>query len=268
MVRRIVNVATDSWSEGQRRLIGRAKEYGENVRYWANQFPPGCPPHRQHGSLAAPLADCVPYAFKAYALKHAADAGDDLLLWCDACINPIRPLDSLWEKIERDGYFVCDNGWTNYQWTADSAYPDLFPESFIHGKDHGFEEARETNKKISHVVATCFGLNVRHPLGALFLGEYYRLASGTRAFCGPWQNELAPSVAGRNTDRVAGTCGPPDVLGHRHDQTAASVIAWRLGFKLTQMPDVFSYVKRREDGSYHFEDQDPRTLLVADGDYR
>jgi hypothetical protein len=203
----------------------------------------------------------VPYAFKAYALEDLRKEGADLVIWADACIVPIRSMEPLWEKIERDGYWFMRNGYTNYEWTADSAYPDLFPE-LVRGS-----LAREVNKTIPHVVATSFGLNLQSEIGKAFLDEYYRLASTTRALCGPWQNSNAPNVAGRNTDRWSAPCGPPDVSGHRHDQTAASVIAWRLGMKLTEWPEFFSYAKYRDDGSFHLADQDEKTILCAAGAY-
>ena len=55
------------------------------------------------------------------------------------------------------------------------------------------------------------------------------------------------------------------MLGHRHDQTAASVIAWRLRMKLTDPPIPFAYARTRDDGTVHIEDQDERTILMADG---
>jgi len=51
------------------------------------------------------------------------------------------------------------------------------------------------------------------------------------------------------------------VRGHRHDQTAASVIAWRLGFELTNPPNIFAYGRA---GEAH----DERTILLADGSYQ
>src|SRR6185295_19081571 len=99
-----------------------------------------------------PAERCVPYAFKAYALKEAA-ATYDLLLWADACIVPVKPLDELWQRIERDGYWMSRQGYTNYQWTADSAYPDLFAPELQSGRET-MNTVRGTNKCISHVVAT------------------------------------------------------------------------------------------------------------------
>lgn len=232
MVRAVVNYAVGNIFEvGQQRLYRALDVYDpDSLRFfWANT-PKSWPTHQEK-----------PYAFKAYALMEAAKHAD-VLLWCDASVVPIRDLTPLWNKIETDGYWIARNGWNNYEWTCEASYADLFPGIQL-------RVAREMNRKIPHVVATAFGLNLKTEIGASFLKEYYRLASQTNAFNGPWRNE-------------SGNCGPPDVLGHRHDQTAASVIAWRLGWrlgmKLTDCPEIFAY--RREDGT-----SDERTILEAVG---
>lgn len=264
MVKRaVVNVATDSWVLGQNRLLTKLAELGENCVAWANAFPPRCPPHWHRGEQGRPTAECVPYAFKAYALQNAAERGYTSLLWCDAAILPIQPLTSLWERIERDGYCIVRNGWTNYEWTADDAYPYLFPEYWTNQQrstEHVWEDMRAVNKTISHVVGTAFGLSVSHPTGASMLKEYFALAQ-TKAFIGPWQNSNSPTVKGRNTERFAAPCGPPEVLGHRHDQAALSVVAWRHGCTLVDPPDVFAYAPVGE------QQRDPRTILEANGFY-
>lgn len=244
MTRAIVNVSTgDHYQRGQSRLVYAAScELKETVLAWGKE-PSGCPPHSQ-----------VPYAFKGYALKAVADKGYDLLLWCDASILPIRSLEPLWERIERDGYWMSNNGFTNYEWTADSAYEELFIPEVMNGC--GISELRYLNEQIPHVVATAFGLNVRHPKGRAFLDEYYRLASETKAFCGPWKNSNAPGAPPAD-GRICAPCGPPDVRGHRHDQTAASVIAWRLGFELTNPPEIIAYRGGETE----------KTILVADGGF-
>lgn len=254
MTRAVVSVATTAYYQrGQARLMRCLRERNEQFTLWGDAAP-SWPTHQDK-----------PYAFKAFALKHAADAGVDLLLWTDASILPVRSLEPLWERIERDGYWFSRSGWSNYEWTADSAYPDLFPDAKLWGFEaKAFSVAREINRKIEHVVATTFGLNLKHPKGKAFLDEYYRLASETRAFCGPWINSnyyreglrYIPTIY----DARCAPCGPPDVRGHRHDQTAASVIAWRLGFELTSSPEIFAYGRADEA-------HDERTILLADGSY-
>src|SRR5882757_9105556 len=88
MSRCVVNVATDRFVKGQRRLESLLTV---PLVKWTDTFPVGAPPHED-----------VPYAFKPWALKAAADAGFQTLLWADACIKP-RDLTPLFERIERDG---------------------------------------------------------------------------------------------------------------------------------------------------------------------
>ena len=252
----IVNVATGSYVKGQDRL---ARQFGLmlaagdrfSMRTW-----PSLP-------VAWPSHEAKPYAFKAYALQDAA-INYATLLWCDACIVPgARPLADLWAYIEEHGVWVARNGWTNYEWTADSAYPDLFPEVWRNQQmstEHVIKEMHRLNREIPHVVATAFGVSMKHPKGRAFLDEYYRLASETKAFCGPWINassQWANEVQQHSNTPFCAPCGPLDVRGHRHDQTAASVIAWRLGIPLTNCPEWFSYKGAETD----------QTCLVADGAY-
>lgn len=225
--RMIVNVATGRYLRGQQRLLELAHKFspGASIQTWTDSLPVGCPPHRDR-----------PYAFKAFAMKEAEPFAD-LILWCDASVQFLGSLERLWQKIENEGYWIALNGWTNYEWTADSAYPDLFPGVPL-------DMARKMNKTFPQVVATAFGLNLRDPVGHKFFNRYYELAQ-TNAFCGPWANSNCPPDKrfnyGPDSSYTTAPCGPPDVLGHRHDQTAASVIAWELGMTLTHCPDVLSY---------------------------
>lgn len=255
-MRAVINVATGRYVNGQNRLGMECVRQDTRILSWA-RMPEGSPAHEQ-----------VPYAFKAYALKAASNEGYTTLLWADASVLPIKPLDPLFERIEQDGYWMSNNGWTNYEWTADSAYPDLFSDlyKFADGRvpENFLNDLRRINRTIPHVVATAFGISLKHPLGKAFLDEYFRLASETKAFCGPWINRSYRPLDcyGDNypvtipSDRCY-PCGPPDVRGHRHDQSTASVIAWQLGFKLTNAPEIFAYRGGEKEN----------TILVADGAY-
>ncbi len=189
------------------RLKEKMEALGETVISWRDQWPSGCPTH-----------DETPYAFKAFALKQASKTHRSLL-WADASIIPLGPLDRLWDLIESQGYWFSENlphgeygrPWTCGQWTADSALEPL-----------GI--TREQSFTFPHIIGTAFGLDLRYGIARDFLSEYYRLAREGTAFRGVWSNH----DRGLSRDRR--------VLGHRHDQTAASVLAWRLGMKLTTPP--------------------------------
>jgi hypothetical protein len=227
MSRCVVTVATGRYEQAGLRLQSELSKLDDDSGFfgWLGELPQGSPSHKDR-----------PYAFKAYALQRVSRMYD-VLIWADAAVVPVRSMKPLWEKIERDGYWFAVNGWTNYEWTADSAYKDLFPGMPI-------DRAREENKKFTQILGTTFGISLRSSIGRRFLDEYYRLASETEAFCGPWANANNAEWShryGAGSSYTTAPCGPPDVLGHRHDQTAASVIAWRLGMKLTECPEFFSY---------------------------
>ncbi len=214
------------------------------------KLPAGCPPHEE-----------VPFAMKYHALYPWRDKYDSLI-WADACILPVRSMEPLWRHIEEHGAMVMRNGFANYEWTADSAYPELFPDCFTRGQFEGMEEARATNRNIEHVIGGFFGLSMRHPVGRAILEEMWRLAQ-TRAFCGPTRNAVHEDWAdkvGSYDSPDCNECGPEDVRGHRHDQTALSVVAWRNGVQLVEPPQFLVYGKAQDA-------QDSRTVAVADGSY-
>lgn len=219
-MRCICNVATGAYVRGQSRLIASPHLACDSTLTYRDEMPPGSPSHTDN-----------PYAFKAHALKAAVDAGATLLLWADASILPIRSLEPLWEKIEREGAWISRNGWFNAEWTCDAAYADL-------------GVTREENWTIPHVVATTFGLNIEHPTGRVIFDEYLRLAQ-TNAFKGPWRNQNGEASS------------DPRVLGHRHDQSCLSLLAHRYGVQLTDPPRYFAYAAGVTD----------ETILSADARY-
>lgn len=217
MTRLVLNVATGVYVAGQRRL---KRALVDPLLSWADEMPPGSLTHKR-----------IPYAFKAWAIEAARMKGADLILWADACILPIRSMEPLWALIERQGYWFSRNGFWNGQWCSDAALSLL-----------GI--TREESFRQEHVVATTFGLNLRSEIGTRFASEYLRLAQNG-SFRGPWMNNGGEASA------------DPRVTGHRHDQTAASVIAHRLGMGLTNPPEWFAYRGGEVES----------TVLVADGAY-
>lgn len=234
MKRAVVNVATTAhFVKGQNRLRAALMDFspgaatclwtgskmlapGATAWAWRECLPKDCPPH-----------SVVPYAMKAYAMREAAEKGFELLLWCDASILPIRDMEPLWQRIERDGYLVWRGGYKNSQWTNMATLPLLGVTA-------------EENEKIEHVVATCFGVSVAHPVGKRILDEYFRLANNG-SFCGPWDGGIG--------------------VQHRHDQSGLSVICHKLGCKLTDPQDGFSYGKAGDKF-------DSKVIVIADGSYQ
>lgn len=184
---------------------------GELLVLFRGHLPPGSPTQEEK-----------PYAFKVHAMKAAIERGADVLLWADASVIAMRPLSRLWPLIEDAGVLFtespeCDCG----QFTCDSALEPL-----------GI--TREEAFRIPHVVGTAFGVDLRTAIGAEFFSEWSRLEK-TNAFCGPKVNTNGEASADSR------------VLGHRWDQTAASIVAWRLGIKLSRQSDWLAECREPEE---------------------
>jgi len=152
---------------------------------------------------------------KAWAMEAAIKANYSTILWADASILPVAPLEPLFQKIEAEGCWISKNGYRNSEWTCEDAYPLL-------GVTH------EENHEIEHVVATSFGISVKHPIGQEIFSEYYRFAQNG-SFRGPWKGGIG--------------------IQHRHDQTALSVVAHRAGVKLTDPPQWIAYTPGEVEGT-------------------
>lgn len=227
MSKAIVNVVTGNnahYLKGQIRLRYSMDKHAPDAAFVFWQSLPATSPSHQE----------MPYAFKAHALEHAKMLGHTQLLWADASIVAIAPLDRIWEYAQKHGVWFSKNGYRNSEWTAESAYPLLFPMSGPNADAWSLPTAKSVNSRIEHVVATTFAVDLTHPDGREFLKNYGELARNG-SFRGPWTGGIG--------------------VQHRHDQTAASVIVDGLGTPLTDPPQYFCYAGGEVEGTY----------LVADG---
>ena len=208
-MRVVVSVATGPRYCAMQDRLNRMLDLAEYRVFWRDVLPLNSPTHED-----------VPYGFKIWAIKRAVEMEVPTVLWLDSSIVPLRPLSLLWELIEKQGYWFSENlpqgrldlpCWNCGQWTCDSALSPL-----------GI--TREAAFTIPHVIGTAFGLDFNHQIARDFFDDYLRLAIERTAFQGPWDN------------RDGSASAEPRVLGHRHDQTVASVLAWRRGMKLTRPP--------------------------------
>ena len=205
-MRAIVSVGTGHYGEKLDRLLSNI---GDAPSIYWKELPQTWPTHHQ-----------VPYGFKAYAI-NSASYNASTILWCDSSIVPIKPLDSLFDLIEKQGYWFSENlpygrldlpAHNCGEWCADTALAPL-----------GIE--REEAFRIPQIIATSFGLDLSNPRIKEFFDQFMRLARDETAFKGPWRND--DGQASKDSR----------VKGHRHDQTVLSVLAWRYGMNLTTPPD-------------------------------
>lgn len=206
----IVNFATGGFLAGQIRLQNMLKEqgYDGHAVYFTDESElPGCP---RHGD--------APYAFKSYALKKAQQDGYRYVLWMDSSVYPVRDITEAFDMIAEDGYLLLNGGWCSGQWCSDNALGTLgVTREQLFSPQTGHEGRQYPNWP--HLMACVIGLDLENSKAKAFLDKYYEYANDGVTIQGAWDN---------------GGCKvsiDPRVRGHRHDQTIASVVSWKLGMK-------------------------------------
>lgn len=236
-----MNVAlTDRYTKLSARLRQTLKLVGDTtpVLQWLNCLPPDAP------KLDMPFGA---YCAKPFAMLEAVRAGFDAVLWLDAAYYAVRHPAPLFAHIERVGHYVQGNGFFVGEWSSDYALAK-------------FGVGRESAFGIPELSASALGLNMAHEDSQRFLQAWAELAADGKTFIGAHANECAMETV-KQRGFPFRTIGPvsqdPRVMGHRHDQTAASLLAWKLGWELTPRPVFCDYWK---------QEQDERVLFVNKGD--
>jgi hypothetical protein len=233
----LLNFSKDQWyPRGAARLaesLGRVK-YGGATWFATDEQQIGCPTHQES-----------PYAFKPAMFAKAADDGYDLALWCDAAIWACRPLEPVFDHIQTHGHMLFYNGMVG-NWSSDAAL-----ESF------GIN--RDTAMGINEIIGCCIGLNLKHPRSQLFLKLWREKSMDGKTFPGSWHN---------NNQEVS---KDPRVRGHRHDQTAASIIAWQLEMEKWVAHEVehpagkglFQYYENPTKTAYIYGQNDDMSMISS-----
>jgi len=164
-------------------------------------------------------------AFKPFCFYDAYLRGYDLILWLDASIKVISPLDPVFDLIERDGYLIFKEDHSLGEYCKDDAIKPL-------GLD------REKSFEMPCCWSCVLGLNLKNPTSKQFLDDWVKSAADGITFPGPkWSGIFGwPRTAS----------GDPRVKGHRHDQTAASAIALKYEMSKWKNKLFFSFFFRND----------------------
>ena len=188
------------------------------MRTWADKLPAGSPSH----------AD-APYGFKLYAVAEALAQGCSSLLWLDAPCVADRPLDPVFERIERDGHCFVTGGEKLGNWASDDCL-----EAFGISRDQAMEMAL--------LNGAFLGLDLEH---ARTREWYRRIVQQCEAglFRGAALTEHAPpDVRARNVDKDTGHLSDdPRCWGHRHDEAVGSCLAHLMGLEIRPGGDLFGF---------------------------
>jgi hypothetical protein len=156
------------------------------------EYPEGCPTH-----------EVSPFAFKFFCIRNVLQKGYKKILWLDSSVIIKRDISDVFEHITNKKYFFIYNH-------------SLGP--FCHDKAlTTLGITREESFQLPCLQATNFGLNFNDKRSLTLLNTMLALAVDGITFPGPHNNN----------ERKASK--DPRVLGHRHEQTAMSVVAIKLG---------------------------------------
>lgn len=215
----VVNVSVGQWyPTAQSRMVAslRAHGYRGETLLWRDALPPGCPAH-----------GTTPYAFKPWAIQHARAQGFQRVVWLDSSIVAVNSLAPIAEWLATQSVFVpAYRANMVGTWASDAALQWL-------------QIDREQALRIHCLEAgTAFFDFTQAAAGRVFERWHAAALAGT-PFRGSHRNDLGQVSA------------DPRVLGHRHDQTILSIIAWQEGLPAYQWSDsITRHVKRyrlRED---------------------
>ena len=181
-----------------------AKNFKEAVRFHGIVEEPASAPHHRTN----------PYAFKPFMVKEAMSQAIHQVLWMDSSCYFIGDVQHYWDLLEHDGLMLIRGGWSNRQWCSDHAANVM--------------QATDSELHADHLAACFMGFDLRKPVARMFLDEWWSYSFGS-AFAGT--PDISQIASMRTNDH--GQCGPnPPILGHRHDQTVASILAARMKIKL------------------------------------
>lgn len=195
----VLNVSVGGWFPlGQERQEKSIMHVGCTYDYakWTNVYPLGCPSHEER-----------PYAFKAFALEWARNAGYASCLWLDSSMYAQRPLFPIWEYIEKNGYMFTMDGTSVSISIADVSLKKL-------------EMTRDEVEKIPCLFAGCTGLSFIHDDGNEFLDKWKDFVTDP---------EVNPPGSRFNKNQEWSK--DPRCLYNLGEQASASILRHRMGLK-------------------------------------
>lgn len=220
----VVNFANGAWyPRGQQRL------YQTIMQHTDRSYPFDFLDINNYDDIQCPRHDQLPYAFKYKSVAKAASMGYVNILWLDCSMYAIKAIDPIFRHLDEHGYAVTWSPFNNAQWTNDRML-----EYFGYTRD----EAETTR----HLYSGCWGINKHYPK---FLEFYEMFEKSVPFFKGSWENS-------KNTES-----NDPRCCGHRHDQSALSLIFNKLGM-LDETGQFFEY---KNSNNIYKE----KTCLIADG---
>lgn len=191
------------YTSGVQRLHGSLINHGwpHDIKTWRDEWP--CQKF-DRGTI---------YNIKASAVNWALQAGYKTIIWGDASIYAQAKMEPFVERIHQSGYWIGMSGYNAAQTCSDKCL-------------EYFGVTRDWAETIPDTATGLFGVDVDHPIARSFI-ETWIQAGRDGAFAGSRLH------AHQSKD--------PRFFFHRQDQACATVIAGKLGMKLSGCMDFYGF---------------------------
>jgi hypothetical protein len=214
----ILNVATGRYVPYQARLMKSLAGAGwkDTLMTWTDTFPRGSPSHRE-----------VPYAFKVHSIRAALQRGHTSILWLDSICVAEKPVESVFERIEREGYLLVTGKDRLGNWSNDSCLAS-------------FGLSRDDAMALQLINGSFIGLDLSQGLARTWFDEL-AAACERGLFEGHYLSDHAPAEvrAAKPGKPVGFVSTDPRCWGHRHDEAVGSCLAHRHGMKVMSQGEFF-----------------------------
>ncbi|MDV6032224.1 MAG: hypothetical protein F9B45_19485 [Phycisphaera sp. RhM] len=190
----------------------------------------------------------VPWGFKPFAMRDAAERGYRYLLWVDSSTRFKQSPEKLFEIVaKRQALFFNEFDGFNPvgEFSSDRALEIM-------------EIDRQVSFEIPIIWASVLGIDCHSTCAKQFLDSWAELAVPGGAFCGPKWSGVRGWPATASTD--------PRVKGHRHDQSVASILRHKLNLASPlprEVYDVYLYSDKAKFRSYNESNRSTTARVIS-----
>jgi hypothetical protein len=184
---------------------GLYQPYLDRLRVSVRRHSPHIPvfTYSDFAEIGSPTHAENPYAFKVYAIEKVRAMGYRYVLWCDSILQLQKPIEPLLPQITARGVYLARDGWACGTWANDRAL-------------EAFGVSRDQAMDITSVWACFMAFDFAVPMA--------------HEFCRQWKEAAEDGLfRGLHYDTERRDSQDPRYRGHRHDQTCAELIAYRIG---------------------------------------
>ena len=165
-----------------------------DMKFWRNEYPFGCPEHAGDGQ----------YNFKPFCFRDVFEHGRKVCVWADASFFCVRNPMPLFDYVNEFGLYFFKSGYS----LAETATDKLLQYANV---------SREELYDISEFATGLIGINIDNPNGKEFFTK--------------WEEYRAAGMFGGNRVHDLNDSSHPSFKFSRQDQSAASMILYKMGIK-------------------------------------